>query len=623
MSSVSNSAPHVNSTTSQKDSRKQQQKEREENQTEMLREIAKDAEVFTDTDDKMYAWVKVNGHRETLPISLKDGKVGGKFVYWLRSEYAKRHNGNQPNGRILDTFVQGVVSQAMFNEDKREVFLRVGHKDGKVYLDLANEGQVVEIDEDGWRVLDDSPVMFRRSKGMLPLPRPVEGGKIDELKPFINATGNAFVLAVAWLLDTLHPNGPYLIQVLQGGQGAGKTSAIRYLRGIVDPNKAPTHRQPRDYSEMHIKAHNSWIVALDNMSSMPRALSDILCGMATGMGDGKRTHYENEDQTVFSAKRPVSVNGIADLATAGDLIDRAVIVHLDPIDKKNRRPEKVLDREYEKARPRIMGALLTAVSAALREQDNIQLEEAPRMADAATFVMAAEEALGWNKGTFMRAYESNQTDAAAVAVEANPVASTILKILGSEAAPDNFIYGTATTIKEQLESTYRNGETFKSLPVNWPKTPIKLSEELRRIEPALETQGVYIERITLHGNVKMIKISRKVFASGGDGYVSEGAYDTAYDTAPPRYKSRLTENGDDGVDNSRQFYSSFLADGREEENIKNMPGTYDTIATTPDEGAQEVYSSGVDSGDDTGCGYDTNEIPNCESDEEYSTILDD
>jgi hypothetical protein len=60
--------------------------------------------------------------------------------------------------------------------------VRVGEHDGRIYLDLANPAwEAVEIAPDGWRVVADPPVRFRRSKGMLALPTPERGGSLADL----------------------------------------------------------------------------------------------------------------------------------------------------------------------------------------------------------------------------------------------------------------------------------------------------------------------------------------------------------------------------------------------------------------------------------------------------------
>ena len=619
---ISQARSNVNPNTDHEDNRKQQQKEREENQTLELREIAKDAEIFTDTSDKMYARVTVNGHHKTLSISLKEGKIGGRFKYWLRSEYAKLHNGKQPNGRTLDTFVQGVVSVAMFNEDTREVFLRVGHKDGKVYLDLANkEGQVVEIDEIGWRILDDSPVMFRRSNGMLPLPRPVEGGKIDELRQFLNVSDKDWILAVAWLLSTLHPTGPYPIFVLQGDAGAGKSTAIKYLRNLVDANRTVYYKGIRDATEVHVKANGTWILALDNMSSMPQWLSDVLCALSTGLGNAVKTLYEDEELTVFFAKRPTSVNGIEELATAGDLIDRAVIVELKRISDEDRREEKELDAAYEEARPRIMGAIFDVISYALRNRKNVTLKEKPRMADFAMWVVAAEEKLGWGKGAFMQAYKQNKIDAADVEINASSVGRAIVDLMKDRAnkKPDWWL-GNATKLETDIREYAKSNDPNGNLPPSWPKQPNRMSGALKRIKGALESKGIHVDDSHRTKGTRMILIwtgdTRP--GQGDDQSVKSDDHDDnpkSTVTSSPRSKSRLTGRGDDSDDKMTHSIYSFSNSERKEEYI--LQSTVTTV-TESRQSASHAGESGDDAGDDTYDSTVTDEnVPSPEEDEVF------
>ena len=68
---------------------------------------------------------------------------------------------------------------------------------------------MVEIDSQGWRVIDEPPVRFRRSSGMQNLPTPVTGGSVDALRIFLNVqSDDDFVLVVAWLLACLRHHGP-------------------------------------------------------------------------------------------------------------------------------------------------------------------------------------------------------------------------------------------------------------------------------------------------------------------------------------------------------------------------------------------------------------------------------
>ena len=111
------------------------------------------------------------------------------------------------------------------------------------------------------------------------------------------------------------------------------------------------------------------------------------------------TLLRQRSQELFDAQRPVCLNGIDEIGTRGDLRDRAIILHLPIIEDNKRRDEKTFWKNFEEAKPGILGSLLTAVSSAIRNLPDIKLEQLPRMADFARWVVAAEPALAWEPGS--------------------------------------------------------------------------------------------------------------------------------------------------------------------------------------------------------------------------------
>jgi hypothetical protein len=95
------------------------------------------------------------------------------------------------------------------------------------------ERRAVQVEPDGWRVIDNPPVRFWRAPGMSQLPAPERGGSIDSLRQFLNVrTGTGgedprFIMAVAWLLAALHPRGPYPVLALAGEHGSAKSSSLK------------------------------------------------------------------------------------------------------------------------------------------------------------------------------------------------------------------------------------------------------------------------------------------------------------------------------------------------------------------------------------------------------------
>jgi hypothetical protein len=69
-------------------------------------------------------------------------------------------------------------------------------------LDLANDdGDVVIVSSEGWRLqgVELLPVLFGRTALTGPLPVPVFGGDLDELRRFLNVTPERRPLIVGWL----------------------------------------------------------------------------------------------------------------------------------------------------------------------------------------------------------------------------------------------------------------------------------------------------------------------------------------------------------------------------------------------------------------------------------------
>ena len=214
-------------------------------------------------------------------------------------------------------------------------------------------------------------------------------------------------------------------------------------------------------------------------------LSDGICRLATGGGLSTRTLYENDEETLFQAQRPVILNGIEELATRGDLLDRAIVLYLPEIDRAKRVKIKSLRHEFEMARPRIMGALLDAMSSVLRELPYVDLVTMPRMADFAALGVAAEEQLGFERGAFMKAYDNSRDDTHSLVLDASPVGPAIRDL----AAKGDWS-GTAGELLSRLSDHADDRE--RSLG-SWPKAPAGLSNILRRLAPSFRAVDVDIQ----------------------------------------------------------------------------------------------------------------------------------
>jgi len=449
-------------------------------QADILIGLAADASLLHTRDGTGYVDLEINGHRETWPIRSKG------FKRWLARRFYEAIGG-APSSEALRSALNVIEARAHFDAPQMDVYIRVAVDDGKLYLDLADDAwRAVEIDEAGWRIVDEPRVRFRRAAGMQPLPEPATGGSVTELHSFLNLqTDNDFVLVVAWALAVLRNKGPYPVIVLSGEQGSAKSTFSAILRALLDPNTAPLRALPREDRDLFIAATNGHVLAFDNVSGLRAWISDTLCRLATGGGFAVRQLYTDQDEVLFDATRPVILNGIEDIVTRPDLADRAIFLTLEPIPEERRRSEKELWAAFDKARPQILGALLDAVSLGLRRLPDTKLEKLPRMADFALWATACEGAV-WEDGAFWRAYAGNRDEAVDSIIEADSVGSAVRSLM----APRTEWTGTASdllgVLSEEVGETVRRAKT-------WPATARALSGRLRRAATFLRKVGVDIE----------------------------------------------------------------------------------------------------------------------------------
>ena len=402
-------------------------------------------------------------------------------LFLLRIYYL--HTGESPGSRAIRAAAELFEARALFDGEECPVHLRVAEHGGRLYLDLCDRAwRAVEIDDEGWRIVDRPPAKFRRTRGSQPLPEPERGGSLEELRPFFNVDHHGWILIRAFLVAALRPGFPLPILVAKGEQGAGKSTACRVISSLIDPRTSALRGVPREVRDLTAAAKNSWLVCFDNLSRLPEELADAACRLATGGGFGGRQLYSDHDEAIFDATRPLVFNAIPDLGSARpDFLDRALIVEFLSITPEVRRDEAQFWREFSERRPRIMGALLDAAVAGIRNLPQIKLDRPPRLADFALWVSACEEALGMKTGEAMAACQANCAETRDLALEASPLYGPL-----AELAREAFT-GTVAELHARLDSMVSDAIRRS---VRWPKAPNALSNVISRMAPNLRAAGI-------------------------------------------------------------------------------------------------------------------------------------
>jgi hypothetical protein len=452
--------------------------------------VGSGAELWHTPKQEFYVTCNRDGHEETHPLRTKSAKL------WMGSLFYADREKPPSNQAYQDAFtvLEGI---ALFEGPEREAYVRVGPYEDKIYVDLGDKTwRVIEISKDGWKVIDKSPIRFWRPKTLLPLPEPKKGGKWDDLRKLMNVKDDRnWILAIGWAVQAYWPYGPYAHHNFNGEQGTGKTLAQIILKLLLDPSSTPLRRPPRDDRDVIIAATNERLPSFDNLSGMPEHLSDVFCGLSTGVQRGTRALYTDNEEAVMGAKAPAMMNGIDTLSDRGDLLDRTIINDLPRIKKEDRVREKKIMADFEKVRPQSLGLFLDATATGLKRMKDIDDSdiELPRMADFCAWVMACEPSLPWNEGQFMTTYNQSIEDALTVIVDNDQVSRAVydLALFYSQNGAKDGFSGNATELLELL-GTREHIDPINT-PRGWPRTANYLSARLRRMAPALRSRNVVIE----------------------------------------------------------------------------------------------------------------------------------
>lgn len=362
--------------------------------------------------------------------------------------------------------------------------LRVARCDEGITVDLGDDtAEAAVLTPTGWRT-SASPVLFRRTPLTAPMPRPRPDGRLDALRELINVSDDTWPLLAAWLVAALIPDIPHPIPLLTGEQGTGKSTAARMLAGLVDPSPAQLRTAPRDVEGWVVAASGSWIVPLDNVSTIPEWLSDALCRAVTGDGLVRRQLYTSEQLSVLSFRRVIMLTAIDPGALRGDLADRLLTVDLERIPPHRRRLDHELERRYLQQRPTILGGLFDLACQVLAVLPTIDLDQYPRMADFAEVVAAVDQVLGTEA---LATYVGQSHRLAEDVVEADRVAAAVRALVERTGGFE----GTAAELLERITPDDRDER--RDLPRDWPTTPQHLGQQLKRAAPALRAVGIAVD----------------------------------------------------------------------------------------------------------------------------------
>lgn len=484
-------------------------------------------------DQYQEPWIAINKRgAELYQLGTKS------FRDWL-SNYAYQNYGvilknNQP--KDIASTLSGIALYSSAEEIALEP--RVHKINDIIWYDLGKEA--IKITKSGWEVVKEPPILFRRYSHQKKQVMPIKGGDIQSFHKFVNINDlNDWHMFLTFASATFLPDIAKPVLVINGSQGAGKSTPMKMLKELVDPSTLNSTSGVKNEAELARLANMHILLFFDNLSRLSWDMSDDICRLVTGDGFSKRKLYTDNDEVVYSFKRALMMNGIASFVSRADLLDRTIIINVERIEAEKRKSEKELWGEFEAEKPKLLGALFDIVSQGLRKLPEVKLDKLPRMADFAKWGNAVNDSLSINfterryemqedgsydevevptgrKTSFGGILETNEQKRLEESLESDPVAQAVIYAVsyvignsfnrdtweGTITAFHNSFYPNPTTFYEHAPDTVRSLVRHEL----WPKNPSAMGRALRKSEGLLREFGISLRFETVSGD-RLVKMT--------------------------------------------------------------------------------------------------------------------
>lgn len=312
------------------------------------------------------------------------------------------------------------------------------------------------------------------------------------LDKYLNMGWTEKTLIVAWISYTLaHPKVPssnYLILLMFGAEGSGKSFLCNLLLKLIDPSRTGIQALPRNVQDLAIAMQSSHLRCFDNTRAISTTMSDYFCMASTGGTLNARRLYTDDEEHCINLHGASVINGIGNVVEQPDLYQRCLTIGLPRIPNDQRQSDTDLLRNFEADLPVIMGELFELMSMIFKYLPQALVTHPERMLDFCKWLAAMELVDGAPQGTYQQEYSSvlnqNQLDS----IQGNLLASAMLDF--AETLAEESWTGTPADLMNELNlMTERNTRRSK----DWPQNPISLSKRLLSLQASLLTQDIAVE----------------------------------------------------------------------------------------------------------------------------------
>ena len=269
-----------------------------------------------------------------------------------------------------------------------------------------------------------------------------------------------YLVTSLWGLRINHP-----ILVLTGEKGSSKSSSFKKLEELIDPKSSELGSGiPRGSDGLEVRLYNGYFVTI-----------------------------------VLDLKAIVAVNGVSLVAKESDLLDRSVILTLKRIAPDKVLTEQELWAEFEKDRPKMLGACFNVLAAALNDMEEVQVRNKIRMADFHVACVKVGRVLGISEEEVSDILWENQKNINRRTLDEDVVALCVIELMQGR---NKYVNSMSGLLIDLLDIADKNGMPSTVIP----KTANHLRSRLDKTKSNLQSEYGITYHVKNIGTFKQITI---------------------------------------------------------------------------------------------------------------------
>ena len=312
-----------------------------------------------------------------------------------------------------------------------------------------------------------------------------------KLRQYMNMQPVSQVMLIAWITYTMAcpkiPTSNFLLLVLMGGQGTGKSTLCRILQAIIDPSRIGVQTLPTNGKDLAISLQHAHLRIFDNVRAISNVLADFLCIACTGGYLTSRKLYTDAEEQAIYLHGPVIINSIHHIIDQSDQAQRCLKIELDKMDENARKQEESFFDDFQADLPQIMRELFERIAAIFKHLPDATVVYPERMIEFVHWLAAMEMVDGAPEGAYQAEYSRLLNEGQLDSLMENSLAAAMVEL--TEKLTNKHWVGTPAELLKELEAL-TNLRTQRSR--EWPLNPIALSKRLRSLQAGLASQGIEV-----------------------------------------------------------------------------------------------------------------------------------